>query len=147
MSGKPRQMQVVKQVVGDREQRQALRFATSRNKVAQCEAKLAELQGYHDSYQQGLAQRMAQGIGIAALRDYQAFLAKLAEAVRQQTDILARARAESDAQQRLWQGAARRVKIIDKVIERRETRQQRLENARDQRETDERALRARRAAD
>ena len=147
MRNKPQQMQVVKHVVSDREQRQAQRFAASRNKVAQCEARLTELQGYHDSYQQGLAQRMAQGIGVTALRDYQAFLAKLADAVRQQHDIVLRARSESDTQRRLWQGAAQRVKVIDKVIEKRALQLHRIESAHDQRETDERALHATRGID
>lgn len=147
MSGKPRQMQVVKDVVADRERRQAQRFAASRTKVAQSEARLKELEGYHDSYKAGLSERMAQGISITNLRDYQAFLQKLAEAVRQQNEIVMKARAESDTQRRQWQGAAQRVKIIDKVIENRGKQQQRIEDARDQRETDERALRSARRQD
>ena len=139
-------MQLVQRVTNDREQRQAQKFAASRGKLAQCEARLRELQGYHDDYQRGLAARMAQGIGAIGLRDYQAFLAKLAEAVRQQTEVVMKARAENDAQRLLWQGAAQRTKIIDKVIERRDTEGQRIEDAREQRATDERALRATRGA-
>ena len=138
-------MQVVQRVTTDHEQRQARNYTASREKVSQCETRLVELQNYHDEYQRGLAGRMTTGMDATGLRDYQAFLAKLADAVRQQSQTLSQARAECENQKLLWQHAAQRTKIIDQLVVQRQAEDQRAVHSREQRDADERALRAPRA--
>jgi flagellar protein FliJ len=132
-----RRLQLVQRVTDDKERRHAQRLALSLSKVTQAEAKLAELEGYLRSYQQDLKRQTTAGIGVVKLREFQAFLAKLEEAVRQQGEIVERVRNESEAQRKDWQGAARRSKIVDKVVEKRLAEESRAVDARAQRESDE----------
>jgi flagellar FliJ protein len=129
---------LVQRVTDDKERRQAQRLAQSRERVAQCEAKLKELQGYHAGYLSDFDKRAAAGIGASGIREFHAFLAKLAEAIRQQEELLQKARVDSEAARSTWQGAAQRSKIIDKVVERHTTLESKARDQRDQRESDER---------
>lgn len=133
-----RRLQLVQRVTDERERRHAQRLALSLSKVAQSEAKLAELEGYLRDYKRELERRTAAGIGGAGLREFQAFLAKLATAIDQQAQIVNQARAESEAERLHWRGAAQRSKIVDKVVERRVADERRVLDARAQRESDER---------
>jgi flagellar FliJ protein len=131
-------LQVVQRVTDQRERQQARKLAQSRTRVAQCEAKLKELQGYHAGYIRDFDQRAASGIRGAGIREFQAFLAKLAEAIRQQEELLEKARSDSDTDRTHWQGAAQRSQIMDKVVEQHATRETKARDRRDQRESDDR---------
>lgn len=133
----------VQGVVEAAEQKLAQSLAAQQRRVSDAEAKLLELERYRGEYEQGLTQRAGAGIGVAQLRDYQAFLGRLGEAIRQQQAVVQRACAERDAEQLRWQQAARRVKAIDHLAEQWLTEERRAEDRRDQRDTDERAQRVR----
>jgi flagellar protein FliJ len=134
-------LQLVQRVTDEKERQHAQRLAQSRSRVAQCEAKLKELQGYHAGYIKDFDQRAASGIKGAGIREFHAFLAKLAEAIRQQEELLQKARADSDAERNRWQGAAQRSQIMDKVLERHAARETKARDQRDQRESDDRGQR------
>jgi flagellar FliJ protein len=136
-----RRLQLVQRVTDDKERRQAQRLAQSRARVAQCEAKLKELQGYHAAYVSDFDKRAAAGIGGAGIREFHAFLAKLGEAIRQQEELLDKARADSESERSSWQGAAQRSQIIDKVVERHAANELKDRDQRDQRESDDRGQR------
>jgi flagellar FliJ protein len=140
MSAKQR-LQLVQRVTDEKERQHAKRLAQSCTRVEQCEAKLKELQGYHAGYQRDFAVRAASGIGGAGIREFQAFLAKIAEAVRQQEELLRKARSENDSERTTWQGAAQRSQIMDKVVERHSASESKARDQRDQRESDERGQR------
>ena len=140
MSPKQR-LQLVQRVTDERKRQQARRLAQTRTRVAECEAKLKELQGYQAAYIREFDQRAAGGIGGAGIREFQAFLAKLAEAVRQQEELLRKASSESDSAQTSWQGAAQRSQIMDKVVEHHTAREIKARDQRDQRESDDRGQR------
>src|SRR5687768_3291461 len=99
-------LQMVQRVVDENERQRAERFAASERRVTECEARLAELESYQASYCREFSVRAGVGISAAGLLDYQTFLARLAEAVRQQSQLLTRVRAERDAERRSWQSAA-----------------------------------------
>jgi len=134
-------LHLVQRVTDEKERRQAARLAQSRTRVAQCEAKLKELQGYHATYLRDFDKRAAAGIGGNGFREFHAFLAKLAEAIRQQEELLQKARADSEAERTSWQGAAQRSKIMDKVVERHTADELKAKDQRDQRESDDRGQR------
>jgi flagellar FliJ protein len=134
-------LQLVQRVTDEKERQHAQRLAQSRARVAQCEAKLTELQGYHAGYVKDFGQRASGGIHGAGIREYQAFLAKLAEAIRQQEELLQKAAAESEAERTRWQGAAQRSQIMDKVVERHAAKETKARDQRDQRESDDRGQR------
>jgi flagellar FliJ protein len=100
-----------------------------------------ELKHYREEYERQFAARAGLGMGATALRDYQVFLARLSEAIRQQTDLAARARTERDAERARWQEAAVRAKAVDHVIERWRLEERRVLERKEQRESDERAQR------
>ena len=102
--------------------------------------RLAELRQYRDEYANGFAARAAAGIGGAGLRDYQAFLLRLEEAVRQQQHLTARAEAELEFERQRWREAAIQVKAVESVGERWRSEEQVLTDRAEQRETDERAM-------
>jgi flagellar export protein FliJ len=103
-------LRMVERAIDDIERRRAESLAASEKRLNACTAKLAELEAYHGAYTRQFNERAEAGIGGAGLRDYQTFLARLAEAVRQQTTIVTRARTERDAELVSWQQrrAARR---------------------------------------
>ena len=140
MSSKQR-LKLVQRVTDEKERQHAKRVAQSCTRVEQCEAKLKELQGYHAGYQRDFGARVASGIGGAGIREFQAFLAKIAEAVRQQEELLRKARSESESERTGWQGAAQRSQIMDKVVEHHTVRETRAQDHRDQRESDDRGQR------
>jgi flagellar protein FliJ len=139
-------LQLVQRVTDDKERQHAQRVAQSRTRVSQCEAKLTELQGYEAGYRRDFGKRAASGIGGAGIREFQAFLAKLAEAIRQQEELLRKAQVESEAEVASWQGAAQRSKIMDKVVERHTATETKARDRRDQRESDERGQRSRKGS-
>jgi flagellar protein FliJ len=134
----------VQSVVEAAERKLAQGLAGLQRRLADAETKLLELERYRGEYEQGFTQRAGGGIGVALLRDYQAFLGRLTEAIRQQQSVVQRTRSERDAEQARWQQAARRVKAVDHVVEQWQAEDRRLVDQREQRDTDERGQRSRR---
>jgi flagellar FliJ protein len=133
---------MVQNVVEDQERRRAEALALSERRVTESEAKLAELQSYLDSYVRGFAIRAESGIDGAMARDYQAFLARLEEALRQQTQIVTRTRAQRDGEMHNWQGAAQRAEAVGQMVKRFQSEEARTVDRREQAESDERSARA-----
>jgi flagellar FliJ protein len=132
---------MVQKTVEDLERRRAEQLAVSERRVKECETRLTELETYQDNYSREFAQRASHGIGAVGLRDYQAFLAKLAEAVRQQTHVVFTTRAERDGEHRNWQNAAQRAEAVSRIVKRWQSEEQRTLECFEQRESDEHAQR------
>ena len=135
-------LEMVQNVVDDQERRRAEALAASEHRVTESETKLSELQNYHDSYARGFAIRAQSGIDAGMARDYQAFLARLEEALRQQTQIVIRARALRDGEKQNWQGAAQRAEAVGQMVKRFQSEEARAVDRREQLESDERSARA-----
>src|SRR5690606_36327313 len=86
--------------------------------LADAEARLVELRTYHGEYMGAFRKRCEDGTSIRALRDFQAFLARLDNAVRQQEQLVEQARQRVAGSRRGWQGAAQKVKAVGAVVER-----------------------------
>jgi flagellar FliJ protein len=136
-----KRLEPVQQIVDDAQRRLALSVAAFEKRVLEGEAKLQELQRYKGEYEQQFSQRAGRGIGATDLRDYQAFLARLADAIRQQQALVTRARAEHQAERVKWQEALKRSKALGHVVERWQAEERQMNDRRDQRESDERAQR------
>jgi flagellar protein FliJ len=135
-------MAPVQQVLSDAEQARARELGSAQQRLADAEAKLGDLRKYHADYQRSFQVRGQQGQSVTALRDFQAFLARLEEALKQQEKAVAMAREQVSMQRRNWQGAARQVKAVESVVERWQSAEARATDRRDQKETDERAQRS-----
>lgn len=134
-------LQPVQRLAEEKERHIAHSLAALERRVAEAEAKLVELTHYKQDYESQFNSRAGFGIGATELRDYQAFLARLGEAIRQQSAIVQRARTDRDLERTRWQDAAKRAKAVDHVIERWRVEERRALDRRDQRESDERAQR------
>ncbi len=132
-------IQPVQRIVDDREKESAKAVALARAKVAEAEGKLAELGRYRDDYQRGFQKEAAGGASGLRLRDFRLFLARLDEALRQQEQVVLRARAEVEQQLRLWIESQRRAKALGIVVDKWRGEERRAADRQDQRETDERA--------
>ena len=134
-------MQTVERVVSDGEKKRAEALAARERHVTECEQKLQELETYQKSYAQQFQARAGAGIGAAGLRDFQTFMLRLGEAVKQQTQLVEKAKADRDAERKVWQHAAQRAEAVGGLVERWQQEEQRQQDKQDQRDTDERAQR------
>ncbi len=104
---------------------------------------LALLEQYRQDYLVQLQARMAQGLSMERLRNFQGFLVLLDDAIAQQQ------RAADQAGERLadgrtqWQTSHRRLQAFGTLSSRVERRAQVVQQKKEQRDTDERAARAR----
>ena len=135
-------MAPVQQVFGKAEKERARELGDAQRRLADAEARLAELTTYRGEYLGAFRRRAENGTSVRALRDFQAFLARLDEALRQQESIVVAAREQTAGSRRNWQGAARQVKAVDSVVQRWQNAEARAGERRDQKDTDERAQRA-----
>lgn len=138
-------LEPVQKIVEDTERRLAEHYAAAKRLLQTSEQKLQELHSYRDDYTRGFARRAGGGMGARELVDYQAFMLRLNEAIKQQSQVVQSARGECEAQRRRWQAAAQRAKALGHVIENWQQEELRAANRREQRETDERAQRRRAA--
>lgn len=134
-------MQTVERVVSDVEKKRAEALAARERHVTDCEQKLQELESYQKSYAQQFQARAGVGIGAAGLRDFQTFMLRLGEAVKQQTQLVEKAKADRDAERTVWQHAAQRAEAVGGLVERWQKEEQRQQDKQDQRDSDERAQR------
>lgn len=130
-------MGVVQNATSHTEREHAERVALAERHVVDMEQKLAALENYRKEYEDGFAARAGTGLGIAAIRDFQAFLARLGEALEQQRQAVELARAAHEAAILLWREAAKRAHVVDTLAERWQLEESRAESRRDQRDSDE----------
>lgn len=134
-------MAPVQRVFGDAERDRARELGEAQRQLADAEGRLRELRTYHGEYLGAFRKRAEDGTSIRALRDFQAFLARLETAMRQQEQLVAQARERAAGSRGNWQNAARQVKAVDAVVGRWEKVEARAMDRRDQKESDERAQR------
>jgi flagellar protein FliJ len=139
-------LKMVQNVAEDLERRRASQLALSEQRVGDTESRLQELEHYRKQYCREFAHRASGGIGAAGLRDYQIFLARLAEAIRQQSQLVLRMRTERDSQRLIWQSAAQRAEALTRLVNRWQTEERHALDRSEQRATDEQAQRGNFAA-
>ncbi len=134
-------MQTVERVVCDAERKRAEALAARERYVTECESKLTDLEAYQKSYAEQFQVRASAGIGAAGLRDFQTFMVRLGDAVKQQAQLVIQAKADRDAERAVWQSAAQRADAVGGLVQRWQKDEQRQADRHEQRESDERAQR------
>jgi flagellar FliJ protein len=134
-------LKMVKKVVDDFERRKAEALAVAERRVSDNEKKLADLDAYRDGYVRDFAIRARAGIGAAAARDYQVFLTRLDDALKQQAQAVTTTRAQRDSERQNWQDAAQRAEAIGQTVERWRGEERYALDRREQHESDERSQR------
>jgi flagellar protein FliJ len=142
MAARSTRLQPVHAVVEDNERKVARKFAQAEHRCSEAAAKLKELQRYRGEYEQGFQHRAQGGIDAMGLRDYQVFLAKLNEAIKQQTSIAQRFEGERELVRQEWFKAMQRTKAVAHVMEKWLAEERRALEQREQKETDERGQRS-----
>ena len=134
-------LDIVQQVADRAERERAERLAEAERNAIEAEQKLVALERYRSEYEEQLAARGAAGVDIAGVREFQAFLARLGEALVAQRQVLGAARATRDTLLNSWREAAQRAQVVQTLADRWQTEARRDEDRRDQRESDELAQR------
>ena len=130
-------MGVVQQATSHNEREHAERVAQAERHVVEMEEKLGALERYRKEYEDGFAARAGAGLGVTAMRDFQAFLSRLGDALEQQRQVVEQARAAHQATIVVWREAAKRAHVVDTLAERWQIEESREEDRRDQRDNDE----------
>ena len=107
------------------------------------ELKLEQLRQYLGEYRHSRSDALVQGVTAARLREYDAFLARLDEAIAAQALEVDRARVTWEAARVQWIEANKREKAMDALAERHADEEPARENRLDRKVQDEFAARAR----
>lgn len=115
----------------------ALRVLKQQEEAAR--RRLQELEGFRQEYRDRLVQSVAGGMHIHLMRDYHAFLAKIEQAIRHQTEAVNEAHGRWEAAHRQWLAERQKVKAYEALADRHHKRELKRAERRDQRLTDEHA--------
>jgi flagellar FliJ protein len=130
-------LDVVQQVTARNERDHAERVAAAQRHLKEMEDKHAALEKYRGEYEAGFATRSRAGFDGVGVRDFQAFLARLGEALVAQADVVKEARAALDAVRAQWREAAQRAHVVDSLAERWQHEETRAADRREQNDSDE----------
>ena len=128
---------MVRRVVDDIERRKAETLAACEKSVLAAQAKLDELEAYRAAYVRDFARRAESGMSGAGAREYQMFLSRLDEALRQQSHILAQARLQRGAELENWRNAARRASAVGNLATHWQAEERQVAEKIEQKESDE----------
>jgi flagellar protein FliJ len=128
---------LVRRVVDEIERRKAEALATCEKGVRAAQAKLDELETYRASYVRDFTRRAESGMSGAGAREYQVFLSRLDEALRQQAQILTQARLQRTAELENWRNAARRATAVGNLATHWQAEERLAADRIEQKETDE----------
>jgi len=103
--------------------------------------RLEELHGYKSEYQSRLSGEGSVGMDIVMLRDFYAFLVKLDSAIAHQNGEVANAHAHWQVAHENWLALRQKVKAFETLAERHAKQEIQKQEKREQRLTDENALR------
>lgn len=133
-------MQPVRQIADDKAAAAAKAFAALQQRLLEQEARLAQLQGFRAQYQEQRARSGETGIDGFRLRDYNAFVGRIDEAVRQQQRDVEQLRAAVEHKRRHWLELLGKARAIGKVITRYAEAEQHEAERREQQQSDALAL-------
>ena len=139
--GAPFRLQTVLELAARRLEVATVELQKLRARLQQAQEKLDQLQGYRAEYEASLAAALAQGLPADRLRDFHAFLAKLARAIEAQGAEVARSRQAWEEEHQRWL----RLRSREQALHVLRTRHEHSESVRDaraeQKQQDEFALR------
>lgn len=136
-----KRLESVGELADEAERELAVSVAGAQGRLADAERRRAELRRYLGEYQAMFEQRARAGIGVMGMRDYQAFIARLGEAVRQQEGMITQLKGECEHERERWLVAAARKSIVGKVIAKARSEDKKIEDRMMQKESDEQAQR------
>jgi flagellar FliJ protein len=127
----------IKQLADDRERDAGRVVSRAQAALGAAEKQLADLIGYRADYV--VRQHESGAVDAARLQNFQAFLGRLEEAIRQQQAVVEDARRAADACAAEWRDRRIESAQLGKAVVRLRAEELRLGEKRDQNATDERA--------
>lgn len=109
--------------------------------------KLAMLKQYRDEYQRGFQEASRQGLEQAQWANYQAFLARLDQAVAQQQAALEQSKQRTSDGQKAWLAQRNKTRAFDTLSQRHRSESLKAEARAEQKLTDEHAAKGSRDAE
>lgn len=100
-------------------------------------SRLEMLEQYREEYAQRLRDAASQGLTRLVLLNYQDFLARIDEAIRQQRLVVLNSEQNTKAGQDHWQAQNKQLKALDTLSQRHDARERYRENRQDQKLQDE----------
>lgn len=126
-----------------REHKIARELAQYRRELEEQERRLSELAGYRDDTMQRLRSQGDNGLGVAKMKDYRLFLAKLDGALSLQRQKVDTMLVEYEEKKRRWLASRSRHKALRKVLSNHQRQELRAAENQEQKDTDERSQRPR----
>ena len=127
----------VAKIATDRERNAAREMSHSQAELDVHTARFDELNNYRRQYLQQFQATSKQGLGVVQLQEYQIFLGRLDDAIKQQQKLLEVSRLAHEERQKLWLGLRGKVKALDKIIHKRQQQQLAEQGRREQSESDD----------
>jgi len=143
MLKREKRLQPINELAGRNERSHATRLAEVERRLAEAERRHEELLRYRTEYERSFHTRASAGAPMRGLREQQAFIARLTEALRVQQSTIEQLRADCATARHHWRVAATRKQMVGKVVDRARAETRSSEERRAQGESDERAQRAR----
>ncbi len=119
----------------------AKRLGETIRQAADAEQKQGMLQGYRDDYAARFMQTQANGIAPMQYRNFEAFLAKLDNAISGQQEVVKNAQQRIELARKHWQECERKRLSYQALLKRADLELQQKANKRDQKAMDEHANR------
>lgn len=115
-------------------------YAAAQARHEQGRHQLEQLMIYREDYQQRLNERVRAPVSAKEMRDYRFFFDSLEQAIRQQEVVVAQLDRERELARSEWLLKRREVKKVAQAADNLRAREQRSEEAHEQKESDERSL-------
>ena len=127
----------VLKVAENREANAARKFGQSQKLHREEEEKLQNLRQYHNEYMARFQQTASMGMNANQLREYQAFLNKLEQAITEQEEIVRQSKLSCTEHKQQWTQKHIRTQTMDKAMNRMVKDEQKQEDAKEQKMSDE----------
>jgi flagellar FliJ protein len=131
----------VQRVAASKEQEAARMMGQAKKSLQQEEAKLEQLELYHQEYLIRFQQTAAKGMSATQLQEYRAFLARLDEAIKQQQDVVAASAVNHSSTKNIWKKKHSRTQALNKAVERFRKQEQTVADKQEQKDNDEHSQR------
>lgn len=131
-----KRMEPVKKLADDKADAAAKALAEARRRLEEHVMRLNQLQEFRGQYQMQRTRSGESGIDGFRLRDYNAFVGRIDEAIAQQRQAVAQAEAEVERMRGQWTELLGRARAIDKVVDRYQQDERREDQRKAQRQSD-----------
>ena len=128
-----------------RQQGAARSLQASRDELAHYEARLGELRAYRAEYAERLNKLGKAGSSATHIKRFLEFIRQVDEGVRQLESLIALSRGRFDQRREEWLAARSRFRVLDEVLTRARSEEDRNRQRGEQRESDDRSSQAPRA--